>query len=76
MNHNEMVGLPQDCLPGYLEALSTMLVENRHSFELRSPPKRDALPSVGRDGNFPRGEDLREYIAESFTSSYGIITLV
>ena len=68
-----MVGPPQDSLPGYLDALFTMLSKNRHSFELRSPPQRDTLPSVGREGNFPSGDQLSKYIAESFTSADGTI---
>ena len=68
-----MLGPPQDSLPGYLDALFTILSENWHSFELRSPPQRDALPSVGREGNFPSGDQLSKYIAESFTSADGTI---
>ena len=72
-NKTGVVGLPQDCIPGYLEAVFTVLSKNRHSFELRSPPQRDALPSVGRDGNFPSGDQLSKYTAKSFTSADGTI---
>ena len=53
-----MVGPPQDSLPGYLDPLFTVLSKNRHSFHLRPPPQRDALPPVGRDGNFSSGYQL------------------
>ena len=68
-----MIGPPQYSLPCYLDALFTVLFENRHSFELRSPPQRDALPSVGRGGNSPSGEQLSKHIAESSTSPDGTI---
>ena len=55
-----MVGLPQDSLPGYLEALYTMLYENQHTFDIRAPPQRAILPSVDRYGNFPSEVVLHE----------------
>ena len=37
------------------------------------PPQRYALLTGGRDGNFPSGEDLKDYIAESYASTNGTI---
>ena len=67
-----MVEPPQDSLSDYLEALHTMLYENRHTFELRAPPQRTTLPSVDREGNFPSGDALSEYIAKSYALADGI----
>ena len=72
-NMTGMVGLPEDSLPDYLDSMYTMLLDNGHSFELLPPPQREILPPVGRNGSFPNGELLKEYIYESGSPVNGSI---
>ena len=72
-NMTGMAGLPEDSLPDYLESMYTMLVDNSHSLELLPPPQRETLPPVGKNGNFPNGKLLKEYIYESRSIVHGSI---
>ena len=72
-NMTGMAGLPDDSLPNYLEPMHTILSNNSHSLELLPPPQRGTLPPVGRDGNLPNGQLLKEYIYESRSTVDGSI---
>ena len=60
----DLPGLPDDCLPDYLEAVSNLMYWHK---------QRHVVPNVGRDGHFPSREELKEYIAETYFSEDGII---
>ena len=62
-------GSPGNYLPDYLEAASAMLKHEQHMLELSPPPQRHTLPKVEKDENFPGKEELKQFIAESYTSA-------
>ena len=57
----------------YLDEVRKLLHWNCHSFEVIALPQRHELPNVGRDGNSPSQEELKEYIAETHFSEDGSI---
>ena len=65
--------LPENYMPDYLEAALKMLKHGQRTLECMPPLKRQMLPKVRKDGNFPSKEELKEYIAESYSLADGTI---